>query len=450
MTLSMSAFTQNLTYNDLPEPLLQVLRRSFLDTIGVAAIGSTTELSDLARKGALAVFGTGTAGGARILMDGRQLSPGGAAMAGAFMVDSIDAHDGTSTNKGHAGSAIFPALLAVADAMRTNGTPITGKDFATWLAVAYEVSYRAGQVQHATCADYHTSGAWTAIGVAAACAKMLGCDGETIRHAAGIGEYHGPRSQMMRCIDFPTMLRDGVGWGAPSGVTAAYLACEGFTGAPALTCESKDAEPYWNDLGDTWHTVEHTHYKPYPCCRWAHPSLDAVQELMTKHNLTHERVKAVNIKTFHNATRLAGQEPQSLDEFTYAIAFPVAAMIVRGQVGVDELTPETLQDPDILRVSRAIQLIDDPHLTKISDGKRWAQVTIIDTDGTEYIDAPRTPRGDTDLPLSDAEISQKFHSFADPVLGPERAKKIEALSANFDTLDAGSFSELMDLCLTAP
>jgi len=172
--------------------------------------------------------------------------------------------------------------------------------------------------------------------------------------------------------------------------------------------------------------------------------------LMTKHNLTHERVKAVNIKTFHNATRLAGQEPQSLDEFTYAIAFPVAAMIVRGQVGVDELTPETLQDPDILRVSRAIQLIDDPHLTKISDGKRWAQVTIIDTDGTEYIDAPRTPRGDTDLPLSDAEISQKFHSFADPVLGPERAKKIEALSANFDTLDAGSFSELMDLCLTAP
>ena len=118
MTLSMSAFTQNLTYNDLPEPLLQVLRRSFLDTIGVAAIGSTTELSDLARKGALAVFGTGTAGGARILMDGRQLSPGGAAMAGAFMVDSIDAHDGTSTNKGHAGSAIFPALLAVADAMR--------------------------------------------------------------------------------------------------------------------------------------------------------------------------------------------------------------------------------------------------------------------------------------------------------------------------------------------
>ena len=449
MPLTMSVFAEDLTYKDLPDPLLHVLRRSFLDTMGVAAIGSTTELSDLARKGALAVFGTGSAGGARILMDGRTLSPAGAAMAGAFMVDSIDAHDGTSPNKGHAGSAIFPALLAIADAMRANGTPVTGRDFATWLAVAYEISYRAGQVQHATCADYHTSGAWTAVGVAAACAKMLGCDGEAIRHAAGIGEYHGPRSQMMRCIDFPTMLRDGVGWGAPSGVTAAYLAREGFTGAPALTCEGQDAEPYWNDLGNTWLTVEHTHYKPYPCCRWAHPSLDAVQALMHENNLTHDRVKAVKIKTFHNATRLAGKEPQSLDEFTYAIAFPVAAMIVRGHVGVEELTPETLQDPDILRISRATHLIDDPHLTKISDGKRWAQVTIVDIDGKEYIDAPRTPRGDTDLPLSDTEISTKFHNFADPILGAERADKIESLSANFDTLDASDFGELMDLCLSA-
>lgn len=171
---------------------------------------------------------------------------------------------------------------------------------------------------------------------------------------------------------------------------------------------------------------------------------------MTENNLTHNRVKSVKIKTFHNATRLAGQEPQSLDEFTYAIAFPVAAMIVRGQVGVDELTPETLTDPDILRISRAIELIDDPHLTEISTDKRWAQVTIIDTDGVAYIDEPRTPRGDTDLPLSDTEISAKYHSFADPILGLERAKRIEELSYGFDTLDATNFSELMDLCLSAP
>lgn len=450
MTLDMATFAASLSYEKLPDPLLVILRRSFLDTIGVAAIGSTTELSTLARKGALALFGVGTAGGARMLMDGRNVSPAGAAMAGAFMVDSIDAHDGTTPNKGHAGSAIFPALLAVAEALRNQGREITGREFAVWLAVAYEVCYRAGQVQHATCEDYHTSGAWTAVGVAAATARMLDCDAEAIRHAAGIGEYHGPRSQMMRCIDFPTMVRDGVGWGSPSGVTGAYLAREGFTGAPALTCEGEEAAPFWSDLGTVWRTIEDTHYKAYPCCRWAHPALDAVQDLMRDNNLTHEQIEQVKIRTFHYATRLAGHEPQSLDDFTYAIAFPVATMIVRGKLGVEEIRPEIFKDPDILRVSRRTELVDDPHYTKISVGKRWADVTLVTGDGRELTSDPRTPRGDKDAPLSDDEIAAKFHAFADPVLSVQRADQIEELAGRFDTLDADGFHQLMDLCLKAP
>lgn len=364
-------------------------------------------------------------------------------MAGAMTVDSVDAHDGTSPCKGHAGSAVFPAMFAFAD-----GRDITGADFATMLAVGYEVSYRAGLAQHATCADYHTSGAWTAIGVAAAYAKGLGCDMNIIRQAAGIAEYHGPRSQMMRCIDQPTMVRDGVGWGAPTGVTAAYLAQSGFTGAPALTCEN--TPEFWADLGTAWRTVSDTHYKPYPCCRWAHPSIDAAADLIHEHGLHHSDVAKVDIKTFHNATRLAGQTPQTPDEFAYAIAFPVATMIVRGQIGVAELNSATLQDPDILRISTNTTLIDDPHLTKISEGKRWAQVSITTTDG-RVLDAPaRTPRGDTDMPLTNDEITGKFHLFADPILGRARANEIADLAGEFDTLNAAGFARLVDLCLTQP
>ena len=440
-------FAAGLTFDALPEPLIAMLRRSFVDTIGVAAIGATTEMSRFARKGALAVLGAGEAGPARMLIDGRVVGPVGAAMAGAFTIDSIDAHDGSSPEKGHAGSAVFPALLAVADALRSGGARIDGRDFATWLAIAYEVSYRAGQAQHATCAEYHTSGAWTAVGVATACARMLGCDAERIRQAAGIGEYHGPRSPMMRCIDFPTMVRDGVGWGAPSGVTAAYLAREGFTGAPALTCEGADAAPFWADLGDGWRTVEHTHYKAYPCCRWAHPAMDAARDLMRRHELAPDQIAAVSIRTFHNATRLAGHAPRTLDELAYAIAFPVAIMIARGRMGVAEFTLETLNDPEILRISRATTLIDDRELTRISVAQRWAQVTLVTGDGREFASQPRTPRGDADAPLSDAEIAAKFHAFADPVLGPPRAARIADLAGRFDSLDAATFTELLDLCL---
>ncbi|MDW3221943.1 MAG: MmgE/PrpD family protein [Paracoccaceae bacterium] len=444
MSPTFEDFAARLTYADLPHPVLRVLRRSFLDTMGVAAVASTTSMAAIARDASEALFGIGTAGGSRILMHGGRVSPAGAAMAGAFTVDSVDAHDGTSPCKGHAGSAVFPALLAMADAKQD----FAGRDFAVLLAIAYEVSYRAGLAQHDSCSDYHTSGAWTAVGVATACARALDCSPDQIRHAAGIGEYHGPRSQMMRCIDHPTMLRDGVGWGAPSGVTAAYLAQKGFTGAPALTCEA--AADFWDDLGEVWRLVEDTHYKPYPCCRWAHPAMDAAQDLMREHKLYHAQIDQIEIRTFHNATRLAGHRPATPDEFAYSIAFPVATMIVRGQVGVSELAESTLRDADILRLSTATQLVDDPHFTKISDGKRWAQVTLSLKDGRRVTSAPRTPRGDTDLPLSDLEISEKFHLFADPVLGATRANEIETLTNAFDTLEPDGFRRLMDLCLSAP
>ncbi|WP_299776661.1 MmgE/PrpD family protein [uncultured Roseobacter sp.] len=435
-------FAATLSYEDLPQDVLRVLRRSFLDTMGVAAVASTTEMAGIARRAAVALFGSGQAGSARILMQGAIVSPAGAAMAGAFTIDSVDAHDGSSPCKGHAGSAVFPALMAMADVSAN----LHGTDFATLLAIAYEVSYRAGLAQHATCADYHTSGAWTSIGVAVACARALHCTPDQIRQAAGIGEYHGPRSQMMRCIDHPTMLRDGVGWGAPSGVTAAYLAQMGFTGAPALTCEQ--APEFWSDLGERWRLVEDTHYKAYPCCRWAHPAIDAAQDLMRNHGLHHSQIAGVKIHTFHNATRLAGHTPATPDEFAYAIAFPVATMIVRGQVGAPELATETLQDADILRISNATQLIDDPHFTKISVGKRWASVSLTTSDGRTVTSEPRTPRGDVDMPLSDTEISDKFHLFADPILGEARAGRIETFAGSFDSLDARDFAHLLDLCLS--
>lgn len=443
MTISFETFADELTYDALPDEVLAILRRSFTDTIGVAAVGSTTPLSKIARRVAPMLFGSGTIGTSRMLMDGTAVSPAGAAMAGAFTIDSIDAHDGTTPCKGHAGSAIFPAMIALAQA---KDKEIDGKRFAEILAVAYELSYRAGLVQHATCSDYHTSGAWTAVGVAAAGAKLLGGNREQIRQAAGVGEYHGPRSQMMRCIEHPTMVRDGVGWGAPSGVTAAYLALEGFTGAPALTCEGVEGSDFWEDLGHGWRLVDHTHYKAYPCCRWSHPAIDAAYDMMRDNALSHEMIQAVEIRTFHYATRLAGHEPQSQDEFAYSIAFPVAAMIVRGQVGVSELSQETLHDPDILRISRATNLIDDAEMTRISTDKRWAQVSFVLKDGRKIETAPRTPRGDADMPLTDKEISLKFHLLANPILGVPQADEIEALSSQFDTLSVKDFYHLLDLC----
>jgi len=442
-------FSRQTRFEDLPDKIRALMKRSLLDTLGVGAVGSRTQIAQIVRTLAQQQFAAGEDSPcAHILFNNAVVSPTGAAMAGAFSIDSIDAHDGNSAVKGHAGSAILPALVAVTEGLKGRGIDFSGQDFLTAMAIGYEIAYRAGLALHATVPDYHTSGAWTAVGIAVMCARILELDDTALLHAAGIAEYHGPRSQMMRCIDHPTMVRDGVGWGAPTGVSAAYLAALGFTGAPAITLCGEDAAPYWQDLGQNWE-IFNTHYKRYPVCRWAHPAIDAARMLMRTHNnISSKNVTAVRIRTFDYAARLAGHAPKNLDELSYALAYPVATMIVRGQMGVPELEPEALHDQEILRLSNATQIEATEHYTRISVGKRWADVRLLLDDGNAVESVPCAPKGDPQEPLSDAEISEKFHLFADTILGAERSGEIESRVAGIDEQGADLFG-LLD-CLRAP
>jgi 2-methylcitrate dehydratase PrpD len=450
MSIPFYDFILTLTYQALPSDVVAIMKRSLLDTIGVGAVGSNTKMSAITRRFACEHMPAGSDGpSARMLFDGRPVSPMGAAMAGAFTIDSIDAHDGYSAVKGHAGSGVLPGVLAIVDDLQRDGKKISGQELLTALAIGYEVAYRSGLAMHATCADYHTSGAWTAVGVAAAGARLLGLDKGQLRHAMGIAEYHGPRSQMMRCIDFPSMLRDGVGWGSPAGVSAAYMAQMGFTGAPAITVEGEDevTSRFWADLGQRWE-ITNTHYKQYPVCRWAHPAIDAADKMMLQHDLTSNDIKATRIRTFHYASRLAGHEPKSLDELTYALAFPMAIMIVKRQIGAEQLVEEILHDPEILRISKATEIVDSDHYTKISTRQRWADVTLYLEDGREIQSEPNTPRGDPEDPLSDQEISAKFHLLANSVIGEKRAMAIEERVGQVDETYF-DLEHLLDLILAS-
>ena len=66
----MQDFAASLSYQDLPEDVLKVLRRSLLDSLGVAAIGSQTEMAKIGTKTARMLFGATSASAARCLFDG--------------------------------------------------------------------------------------------------------------------------------------------------------------------------------------------------------------------------------------------------------------------------------------------------------------------------------------------------------------------------------------------
>ncbi|MDX1605559.1 MAG: MmgE/PrpD family protein [Candidatus Competibacterales bacterium] len=395
-------FIHELDHDQLPAEVVHQTRRCLLDLIGVAAAGSRTWLSRIIRDHAAGQFGAGDRP-ARLIFDGRPVSPAGAALAGGMTIDAFDAHDGHALTKGHAGAALLPALLALHEI-----APLaSGRDFLAALAMGYEVAIRAGIALHRSAADYHTSGAWSALGCAALGARLLGLDRTRTREALGIAEYHGPRSPMMRCIDHPTMVKDGSGWGAMTGISAALLAADGFTGAPADTVEHPDLADLWADLGERWRILD-LYFKPYPVCRWAQPAVTAARELKAAHRIDPQAIATIEVRSFHQACRLAVRRPADTEQAQYSLPFPVAAALRHDRLGAAEIDGDALHDPRTLRLSEAMTLHEDDDYNARFPAERWARVRIRLHSGEWLTSAPTTAPGDPDRPLSDEELLEKF------------------------------------------
>jgi 2-methylcitrate dehydratase PrpD len=430
-------FVLNTRPDDIPDAVMAFARRCLLDLLGVAAAGRSTELSSIIGDHAARHFGAGTGPGVPMLFDGRVVSPAGAALAAGMTIDSIDAHDGHNLTKGHTGCHQLPALLAFAIAEDSLGAA----EFLTSLVVGYEFATRAGISLHATAPDYHTSGAWGAVGSAALGARVLGLTSSQTFEAMGIAEYHGPRSQMMRVIDHPTMLKDGSGWGAMAGVSAAYLAADGFTGAPAVTVCDPAVDAVWADLGEHW-IIFDQYFKPQPVCRWAQPAVEAALSLRQEHAFDPAAIASVQVSTFHEAARLATAHPKTTEQAQYSLPFPVAAALVRGRLGATEVTSDGLNDPLIHELADRVSMHQDPAHNAAFPANRYARVSVELADGRVLTSDDHEPRGDATAPLDDVEIRAKFHAFAAPTLGEARAKTIEAA---VDALaDGGSLELLLD------
>lgn len=407
-------FIHEMNWKGLPQDVRRQARRCLLDTLGAGIGGSRIRLSQIIRNFAVFAFG---GQGAYLWLDGREVSPPGAALANGMTIDALDIHDGHPLAKGHAGAAIVPATLATIPLK--NSTPVTGAEMLTTLAVGYEIALRSGIALHATACDYHTSGAWNALGSAAVAARRLGLNSEKTRHALGIAEYHGPRSQMMRCIDHPTMLKDGSGWGAMAGISAAYLAKDAFTGAPALTMETEEVKEYWGDLGKDW-LISGQYFKPHAVCRWAQPAIDAALMLQQSHRLSPDNINRIKVHTFHEAARLNIRHPQSTEEAQYSLPFPLAAALAHGSLGVTELTDAALTDPHILQLSDCIELIEDNELNARFPAQRFARVIIETNQNVRHDSGEIEARWDATNPPSDQELMDKFRWLAQDVVSEDR------------------------------
>ena len=429
-----------LTPQQVPNSALEYTATLLIDTLGIAAGAADMDAGRIARDHAARFMQAATPDDAApMLFDGRMTSLTGAGFALATQIDNLDGHDGYNPTKGHIGAAVVPALFAFAQ----HRPDLSGPDALRAMAMAYEIAARAAIALHATVSDYHTSGAWNALGVAALGCHLRGLDDETLRHAFGIAEYHGPRSQMMREIANPTMLHDGSGMGAMVGIMATLMAQDGFAGAPAITVEAPDVAAHWADLGQLW-TVELNYVKPYPICRWAHGALDALALLMAQHDFAIGDIARIEVRTFAQSAALYPNMPTTTSQAQYSLAFALATLLRFGHIAPDHISGPALSDPETAALLPMFDVIEDARHSDRFPLGRWSDVRIVLKDGLELHSGDVHASGGPESPWTLQQVEDKFHTMTANTLPRARTEAIWAMRSRL--LDPSSrFSELANL-----
>ena len=351
----------------------------------------------------------------------------GASIVMGHSSNSFDIDDGFNLIKGHPGTSFVAGTLAAA--LEKN---VSYRDYLTTLAICYELTIRWALAMQDHYHFLHSTGAYGAFGTALGIGRLLGLNEKQLNNALSIADYHAPMTPVMRAVEYPSMNKDGVPFGALIGAMAVLETLSGTTGRTHLL-ELPEYSGYLDTLGEKYY-IRDLYFKPYTCCRWAHQPILACQTLMQQHHFTHRDVAHVKVNTFDSAAKLSKCQPRDTDEAQYNIAFPVASALVHGDVGFLQIRDEALHDQDVLDMMERLEFAVDPEMERRFPEERlsWAEITLLD--GTVFRSRVFAAPGEhTDPALSLEWTMQKFCRVTSPVIGNiQQEQLLELLSEKLD------------------
>jgi 2-methylcitrate dehydratase PrpD len=405
-------FAQSATIADAPDDVEAHVKARVLDTLAAITAGYRQEGVDIVRQYAMVHLG----GNETTLLDssGDTVAVEGAALANGVAANALDIDDGHREVKGHPAAVVVPPALAAAEKVDASI-----REFLNAVFAGYELAVRMGLAIHAVDNVYTGTGSWGALGSAAATARLFEFSTEQMANALGVAEYHAPRTPIMRGVEKPGMTKDGIGWGAYAGVVSAQLADTGFTGSGTVFDEASMDDT----LGEVFHVTK-GYLKPYPCCRWAQPGVEAILTLTSRYDIDPTNVESVRISTFEEATHLYTRKPETPEEAQYSYAYPVAAALTRGRFTQAEHAKSARTDPEILAVTDRVEFVVDDKLDRRFPGECLARVAVETVEETYRSDVTRS-RGARDAPLSAEERLRKTRRLVSPTLSEAAVVRLD-------------------------
>ena len=160
--------------------------------------------------------------------------------------------------------------------------------------------------------------------------------------------------------------------------------------------------------------------------------------------LTADDIAAVEVHSFHEATRLAADMPESTGKAQYSIHYPVACALADGWLGPKHVSGETFNDPTVARLVGMTTAHESDHCNANFPADRLGQTIVITKDGKRLDSGIVRAPGEHTEPIDRAGLIEKYHVFADPIIGASRANDIKNAVFSLNEPDA-KFSNLTSL-----
>lgn len=404
-----------LKWEDLPASVQERARMCFADLLNALILGSHSAQFEAGLKTARELFGKGEV---PVIGSQEKFTYYGATTAMGHSSNAYDLDDGHKIIRAHPGTAFIGGILAAAWEEDS-----TYKELLEALVAAYETTIRTGaaMIEHYNM-YYHSSGSFGPWGIVAGAGKLKGWDRERLNNALAIAEFNSPFAPGGRSVEYPSMNKDGVPYGAMVGALAMASEKAGFVSNCHLM-DGEEYKKYADDLGKKYEILD-LYFKPYAGCRWGHPAIDAVVFLMRRENVTYKDIEKVVIKTFYQATRLSKIVPKTTDESQYNIAYPTACGIVWGDFGFEQARDENLGDERVIEMMSRLSFEKDDEIDAMFPEHRCCKAVITLKDGRVIEGDLCEPRGEAHEGFGFEWIEEKFRRMSKAVMTEKALDKI--------------------------
>jgi len=417
-------FAFTLRHEDLPAHVIERAHWLLLDGIAVMVAGAREP-----RVAALAAVlkKRGSLGVSAFTTDGSRGDAADAALVNATAACAHVLDEGHKYARGHVGTYVLPAVLAVAEEQRVSCTELI-----TALVVGYEVAARMGMACRVH-ESMHPSGTWGTIGAVAATARLMGFTPERIREAMNVAAPLTLATSWKAATQGATVRDLYSGQGAANAVMAPRWVEAGFTGSDddvshvfgQVVAKHFDTDIASGGLGQRWEVMRN-YFKIHACCRNFQSGIDAALALRVRYGLSGEDVVAIRADTFAVPARdNAEAEPANVLAAKESFPVSLALTLHHGRCDQSVFTEENVAHPEIARLAAVAQVRCDPELDARAPEERPTRLTLTLRDGRTVSEYWPVALGDPSRPLSAKQLEAKFDEAVDAGLGAGRAASIK-------------------------